>query len=180
LQATTEVMARYPLKSESDTQALAKVFAESMELCNALNTGVVVYLEGDLGAGKSFFSRAFIQAFLPKEKVKSPTYTIVESYNSSKVSIHHFDLYRLCDPEELEYLAIRDLLVDRYVALVEWPSKGVPLFPKADILIRIQHQDEVSQDFASDERLFTMTAVSKMGEQVIQKVGEQFAHPVTE
>ncbi len=157
---------QFTLVDEQATIKLAQAFALACEHSNALNTGLVVYLNGDLGAGKSFFSRAFIQHFLPGQKVKSPTYTIVESYKSSIVTIHHFDLYRLCDPEELEYLAIRDLLVGHYVALVEWPQKGSPLFPDADVVIDIQHPEA----FNSEGRTVEMAANTALGRVVVEQM----------
>ncbi len=157
---------QFTLADEQATIQLAQAFALACESSNALNTGLVVYLKGDLGAGKSFFSRAFIQSFLPEQKVKSPTYTIVESYNASNVTIHHFDLYRLCDPEELEYLAIRDLLMGSFVALVEWPQKGEPIFPDADVVIELQHP----QGFESENRTVEMFANSPLGEVVVEQM----------
>lgn len=129
--------------SVSFAQKLAQALKEVLG-CEKEN-GIVVYLNGDLGAGKSFLSRALIQSYDSQLKVKSPTYTLVESYEVDlglwPAQVHHFDLYRLCDPEELEFLAIRDLFQGRYIALVEWPEKGQPIFPAADIVIDLQHQE---------------------------------------
>jgi tRNA threonylcarbamoyladenosine biosynthesis protein TsaE len=127
------------LKDEQDSIAFAQAFAEYLKAHDAFKHGLVIYLHGDLGAGKTFFARHFIQSFLPGIKVKSPTYTVVESYKFSNKSIHHFDLYRLCDPEELEYLAVRDLLAQEHIALIEWPQKGQPLVPAADIKLRFDY-----------------------------------------
>jgi len=129
------------LLNEAESIDFARKFAGLVKGDNAFEDGLIVYLYGDLGAGKSFFSRAFVQYFLPGQKVKSPTYTIVESYKFSTNTIHHLDLYRLCDSEELEYLAIRDLLKKNFVALVEWPQKGDPILPKADIELEFLYQD---------------------------------------
>ncbi|QBZ83103.1 tRNA threonylcarbamoyladenosine biosynthesis protein TsaE [Hydrogenovibrio crunogenus] len=125
------------LETEADTQQLAHIFAQLCEELKTFDLGWMIYLKGDLGAGKSFFSRAFVQSFVPGQKVKSPTYALVENYPTSLGTIQHFDLYRLCDPEELEFLAIRDLLTPPFVALVEWPSKGKGVLPEADILIEL-------------------------------------------
>jgi len=133
------------LADELKTTQLANAFANACKVSKAYENGLMVYLHGDLGAGKSFFSRGFIQNFLPDQKVKSPTYTIVESYKVYNFSIHHLDLYRLCDPEELEYLAIRDLLSGFFVALIEWPQKGEGYLPKADIEIQLSHQSQGRQ-----------------------------------
>ncbi|QCU91104.1 tRNA (adenosine(37)-N6)-threonylcarbamoyltransferase complex ATPase subunit type 1 TsaE [Thiomicrorhabdus sediminis] len=133
---------QFELADELASIEFAGQLAEACEQGEAFADGLVVYLYGDLGAGKSFFSRAFIQHFMPGQKVKSPTYTLIESYNFSTNSIHHLDLYRLCDPEELEYLAVRDLFSENFIALVEWPQKGEPLLPAADLAIELIHQDQ--------------------------------------
>ncbi|MCF6298903.1 MAG: tRNA (adenosine(37)-N6)-threonylcarbamoyltransferase complex ATPase subunit type 1 TsaE [Thiomicrorhabdus sp.] len=133
----------------------------------------MIYLQGDLGAGKSFFSRAFIQFFMPKQKVKSPTYTLVESYSTPVGTVHHFDLYRLSDPEELEYLAIRDLLTAPFIALVEWPQKGEGVLPEADIVIHIQHENEIeplSEIESFDSRVITLSALSEGGKALLKRV----------
>jgi tRNA threonylcarbamoyladenosine biosynthesis protein TsaE len=126
----------FELHSEADTQSFALRCAKAF--APAFSSGLTVYLEGDLGAGKTSFSRAFVQYFLPQQRVKSPTYTLVESYPTSLGVIYHFDLYRLAEPEELEYLAVRDLLTPPYVALVEWPSKAQGVLPEFDIKITIK------------------------------------------
>lgn len=137
MQQMPENTVTFELLTEDATRDLAQRFAQLVQTEQGFENGIVVYLEGDLGAGKSFFSRAFVQSFLPGQKVKSPTYTLVESYPTDFGVIHHFDLYRLCDPEELEFLAVRDLLTPPFIALVEWPSKGEGVLPDADIHIRI-------------------------------------------
>lgn len=124
--------------------------------------GLVVYLDGDLGAGKTSFSRAFIQEFLPGQRVKSPTYTLVESYLTPSVTLYHFDLYRLCEPEELEYIGIRDLLVSPFIALIEWPSKGQGALPKADL--------ELSLTVLSEGRELSLQACSEQGEALLVKL----------
>ena len=132
------------LANESDSQAFAQALAKAIAETKAWEQGVVVHLLGDLGAGKSFMTRHLIQFFQPNQKVKSPTYTLVETYplefKASTFSVHHFDLYRMCDPEELEFLAIRDLLMPPFIALIEWPQKGVELTPKADLILTLSPQ----------------------------------------
>ena len=163
----------YTLENSSETTLFAQILAQVYQQQRVENKGLVIYLQGDLGAGKSFFSRAFIQFFLPQQKVKSPTYTIVESYQTPVGWVHHFDLYRLSDPEELEYLAIRDLLTPPFVALVEWPQKGEGVLPKADILIQLQHGNEMDtwQETASfDRRAMTLSAFSEGGDKILQAV----------
>lgn len=163
------VTQHYTLENESETRLFAQKIAQVIQQLFSANVGLVVYLQGDLGAGKSFFSRAFIQYFLPLQKVKSPTYTVVESYQAPLVTIHHFDLYRLSDPEELEYLAIRDLLIEPFIALVEWPQKGEGVLPSADVLIEFQHVDAISvSDY--DKRLVSLSAGSIGGGEMLKAI----------
>lgn len=157
---------RLLLENEAATKHLASVFADLCEAEKTFDLGWMIYLKGDLGAGKSFFSRAFVQSFLPEQKVKSPTYALVENYQTTFGSIQHFDLYRLCDPEELEFLAIRDLLTAPFVALVEWPSKGEGVLPDADILIELKVLGEARQVTVSACRVRANPFVKKLTEKV--------------
>ncbi|KMN35877.1 phosphotransferase [Chromobacterium sp. LK1] len=119
------------LEDETATLALGKAFAE------AAQAGLVVYLLGDLGAGKTTFTRGLLTALGHAGKVKSPTYTLVESYPLSHYSVHHFDLYRFADPEEWEDAGFREHFGQDSLCLVEWPDKAADLLPRADIVLEL-------------------------------------------
>jgi len=152
------------LENEHATVAFGKRLAE---LCPA---GFNIYLYGDLGAGKTTFVRGLIQSLLPKAKVKSPTYTLVEGYDVSAAkknpnalkNIYHFDLYRLADPEELEYLGGRDYFSGDAVCLVEWPQRGEGWLAKADL--------EITLEYLPEGRNVLLQAHSEQGKIVKDKI----------
>jgi len=95
---------------------------------------LVVYLQGDLGAGKTTLVRGLLRALGHSGRVPSPTYTLVEPYELAGRSLRHLDLYRLSDPEELVYLGVRDM---SGILLVEWPEKGAQYLPEPDLLCHL-------------------------------------------
>ena len=106
------------------------------EIANNLRPPLVIYLSGPLGAGKTTFARAMIRTFGYEGGVKSPTYSLVESYSTVSASIVHLDLYRINDPGELEYLGLDDMPGDA-LCLVEWPERGLAALPAADLIIEM-------------------------------------------
>lgn len=113
------------LADEAQTRALAAAVAV------IARPGMEIHLIGDLAAGKTAFARGFLQALGHHGAVKSPTFTLVESYDlapgGQPLAVHHFDLYRLTDPEELHYLGFEDYRRPDAIALIEWPSRGAGL-----------------------------------------------------
>lgn len=125
------------LENEAATVAWGKKLGELLK-----SDGGILYLEGTLGAGKTTFCRGVLTAFGHSGAVKSPTYTLVEPYSFDEVTVYHFDLYRLADPQELEFIGIRDYFLSKSVALIEWPARGDGVIPKPDIGIQLNPEQE--------------------------------------
>ena len=103
---------------------------------------LVIWLEGDLGSGKTTFARALIKALGHKGRVKSPTYGLLEQYQLGLLQVLHMDLYRISDPGELEFLGLADLLDDQTILLIEWPGKGGQWLPVPDFIFNFSYADQ--------------------------------------
>ena len=123
----------YDLKDESETLRLAESMASH------LFPGMNLYLKGELGSGKTTFVRGVLRGLGYQDKVKSPTYTLVEPYSLEKFTIYHFDLYRFKDETEWDDAGFREYFNNTSICLVEWPEKVGHILPKPDISIELSH-----------------------------------------
>lgn len=123
------------IDNETDMVAFGERLGRSF---SAQEGTLCIFLIGDLGAGKTTLSRGILRAFGHEGAVKSPTYTLVEIYEFPERRVCHFDLYRLGDSEELEYMGIRDYFADGSLCLIEWPERGEGVLPAADVIINVK------------------------------------------
>ncbi|MBN8429867.1 tRNA (adenosine(37)-N6)-threonylcarbamoyltransferase complex ATPase subunit type 1 TsaE [Microbulbifer salipaludis] len=141
-------------------ESLGKACAAS-----GLSAGLVIFLGGQLGAGKTTFSRGVLRALGHRGAVKSPTYTLVEPYEFAPGSegerrVYHFDLYRLGDAEELEYMGVRDYFGPGSLSLVEWSERGAGVLPPPDMELTLQLKGE--------GRALKLVALSEAGAAVLK------------
>ncbi|MGD2111783.1 MAG: tRNA (adenosine(37)-N6)-threonylcarbamoyltransferase complex ATPase subunit type 1 TsaE [Gammaproteobacteria bacterium] len=123
----------------------------------------VVYLQGELGTGKTTLVRCLLHGLGYRDTVRSPTYTLVERYPLDGLSIYHLDLYRLGDPGEVEWLGIRDLLDEDVLLLVEWPERGAGVLPPADLVIELAYRE-------GGGRVVTLQALSGPGREMTARL----------
>ena len=125
----------FHLADEAATLALGVTLARALQKNAA---GALIYLSGDLGAGKTTLSRGLLRGMGYLGRVKSPTYTLVELYVVSKLNLYHFDFYRFGEPEEWQEAGFRDLFNETNICLVEWPEKAGELLPPPDLTVTLQ------------------------------------------
>ena len=119
----------------------AATLAFGAKIATTLHAGLIIFLKGDLGAGKTALTRGILRGMGYQGKVKSPTYNLVEIYNFSRLYLYHFDFYRFNDYSEWEAAGFRDYFNSETICLVEWPEKGGDLLPTADLTIKLQFAD---------------------------------------
>lgn len=131
-------------------------------LAGAVAAGCILYLQGDLGAGKTTLVRGFLRARGYEGMVKSPTYTLLEPYTIDDIPLFHMDLYRLADPDELEFIGLRDLLSEQAILLVEWPERGQGVLPEPDLVVVL--------NYGQRGRLCRLSAESPQGEAILAQL----------
>ncbi len=152
------------IQTAEQMKALGAQLAQALQTLQSNQSTVInINLQGNLGAGKTTLTQGLVQALLPDARVKSPTYTLVETYEVGDFQIAHFDLYRLCDPEELEFLGIRDYFEGARANLIEWAEKGEGVLPEFDVKIDILIQGET--------REVRIEAMTETGEELIHAMG---------
>lgn len=147
------------LEGEAETEQLGQELARCVL---ASGNGLTVFLDGDLGMGKTTLSRGVMRGLGHEGAVKSPTYTLVEPYEHLSLPAYHFDLYRLGDPDELEYMGIRDYFSGQSLCLIEWPERGKGVLPEPDIEIHLERE--------GDGRSVVMRAGSELGASLLNRV----------
>ena len=140
----------------------AATIAFGQRLAKAINSKGLLTLSGNLGSGKTTLSRGLIQSYGHSGAVKSPTYTLVEPYEIGEKRIYHFDLYRMEDPEELEFIGLWDYLTQEALIIIEWPEKAFGVLPPADLAIQLEPQEK--------GRKITLSANTLAGETMLKKI----------
>ena len=144
-----------------DSEVTLEAFAAKM--AKSSNLDLVIFLQGNLGAGKTTFARGFLRGCGYQGLVKSPTYTLVEPYLlEDDKRVYHFDLYRLADGEELEFAGVRDYFDGQSVSLIEWPENAEGYLPEPDIVCQLEYQGQGRQ--------INVSAMTARGNEVVLRL----------
>lgn len=146
----------FTIPSESEMLRLGR------KLAKATANQLILFLYGPLGAGKTTFVRGFLRELGYQDKVKSPTYTLVEPYHLPQCDVFHFDFYRLNATNELEHIGIHEYFSTPAICLLEWPEKALPLLPSPDLACYITFVDQA--------REVRLQAYSALGESILKRI----------
>ena len=151
------------------TESATQAFAESMAAQPALRNAYIE-LRGDLGAGKTTFTRHLLRALGVEGRIKSPTFAVVEPYEVGSLSIWHFDFYRFTNPREWADAGFRDIFASDGLKLAEWPEKAAPNLPLADIVLQLEVTGDGSEEAheSQESRRATVTAQTATGLALLQ------------
>ncbi len=147
------------LGTPEETDALGDALAAALA-----GDGAVIALRGELGAGKTSLVRAVLKGLGYEGRVPSPTYTLLESYEPAGRSVRHLDLYRLSDPDELEFLGFRDLIEPDHVIFIEWPERGGDLLPRPDLAVKLEYEGKGRQ--------IRIDAPTERGRRIVTRLSE--------
>ena len=147
------------LESAEETEATGSRLAE--KILAVAPDSICIYLQGELGAGKTTFARGFLRGCGHAGRVPSPTYTLVEPYECADYQVIHMDLYRLKDGAELEFLGINDMTDARSIQLIEWPERGAGGLTPADLQVFLK--------VIPEGRAFELQAGTLLGAKVLQQ-----------
>lgn len=143
-------------KDESETNKISKIIADFIKNKNFF----CIFLEGELGAGKTTFTRYLLKNLGVTDKVKSPSYTVVESYTTKDINIHHFDLFRFKESNNFDWMALDEYFIEPAILIVEWPNEGFRQYVTPDISINITIQENV--------RCLETSAITILGQELQQ------------
>ncbi|QOI10776.1 tRNA (adenosine(37)-N6)-threonylcarbamoyltransferase complex ATPase subunit type 1 TsaE [Blochmannia endosymbiont of Colobopsis nipponica] len=147
------------LSCEYDTIKLGRIIG-----CVCI-PGSLIYLQGEIGTGKTTLCKGFLRSLGYSGSVKSPTYTLVEIYETERCIVYHFDFYRIRDVEELGHIGIMDYFNDGSICVIEWADNGIPILPKSDITINLIYLD--------DGRQVVLESFSSLGNEILEKLSLQ-------
>jgi tRNA threonylcarbamoyladenosine biosynthesis protein TsaE len=137
------------------------------KLARACRNPAIIYLRGQLGAGKTTLVRGFMRGMGYGAPVKSPTYTLVEPYDAAEWRVYHLDLYRIREAEELAHLGLRELQGRNVIVLVEWPERGEGLLPPADVALEIE--------YAETGRIVSLESLTTVGKDLLERIATDFS-----
>jgi len=159
------------LETRLDDETATASLAGAVAPC--IGPGFILFLSGDLGAGKTSFARALLRSLGYQGRVQSPTFTLVQSYNLSSFELYHFDFYRFSDANEWREAGFDEQLGGQAAALVEWPELGAGTLPNPDLWLRLEPLPADEPDAPGEARHASLSAGSERGAQCLTAIRER-------